>query len=200
MTPAHYKPECSLRRPTPTNFSIPLPSIRPTQHGESLSLKCSDLKGLVHLKLIMIKLASHIIMEWKRRLSTEETFAQYKIIAAYKKHKNIAQLLSRKQTKKTKGINQSIGAFKCNSPRCHTCQDITMTKHFRSTYTRRSYTIKDTLDCKSRNIIYLITCKKCNMQYVGETSRRLSERLCNHKSNIKLKKDTPIAAHFNERG
>jgi len=145
-------------------------------------------------------LGTHIIREWKRRLSTEETFAQYKIIAAYKKHKNIAQLLSRKQTKKTKGINQSIGAFKCNSPRCHTCQDITMTKHFRSTYTRRSYTIKDTLDCKSRNIIYLITCKKCNMQYVGETSRRLSERLCNHKSNIKLKKDTPIAAHFNERG
>lgn len=93
-----------------------------------------------------------------------------------------------------------MGSFKCTSTRCQTCQHVPLTKRFVSNYTRRSYIIKDTLDCKSHNIIYLINCKKCKKQYVGETGRQLSERLANHKSNIKLKRNTPVASHFNENG
>ena len=144
-------------------------------------------------------LGTHIVREWKRRISKHDTFSEYKIIAAYTKHKNLTQLLSNNRIPKANRIIQSIGAFKCNSPRCQTCQHLAMTKYFSSAYTRRNYTIKDTLDCKSRNIVYLINCKKCKKQYVGETSRQLADRLSNHKSDIKLKKDTPIALHFNEK-
>ena len=32
------------------------------------------------------------------------------------------------------------------------------------------------MDCASDNVVYLITCKKCGIQYVGETSRNLRRR------------------------
>ena len=36
------------------------------------------------------------------------------------------------------------------------------------------------------------------MQYIGETSRPLRERINNHRSDIKLHKNTAIAKHFTE--
>ena len=53
------------------------------------------------------------------------------------------------------------------------------------------------MNCNTTNLIYLITCSKCNKKYVGETRRTLKERLNNHRSDIKLKKNTAIAIHFN---
>ena len=35
------------------------------------------------------------------------------------------------------------------------------------------------------------------MQYVGMTTRALHERFNDHRSDIRLKKQTPIAEHFN---
>jgi len=52
------------------------------------------------------------------------------------------------------------------------------------------------VNCSSSNIIYLITCTKCHKQYVGETSRKLKDRLNDHKSHICAKKNTAIAVHF----
>jgi tripartite motif-containing protein 2/3 len=53
------------------------------------------------------------------------------------------------------------------------------------------------MDCKSRNIIYLITCKKCHIQYVGETGNPLHTRMNAHRYNILNKKPTAIGIHFN---
>jgi len=46
-------------------------------------------------------------------------------------------------------------------------------------------------------VIYLITCRVCLIQYVGETGRNLASRLVNHRSDIKHAKNTAIAIHFN---
>ena len=59
------------------------------------------------------------------------------------------------------------------------------------------FNIKQNINCGSKNIIYLITCRKCNLQYVGETSRTLRERATDHRSNICTHKKTPIGLHFN---
>ena len=32
------------------------------------------------------------------------------------------------------------------------------------------------LNCKSKNLIYLVDCKKCGKQYIGETKRHLHQR------------------------
>ena len=60
------------------------------------------------------------------------------------------------------------------------------------------------LNCKSKNLIYLIECKKCTKQYIGETKRQLHERFGEHRRSIQnhhqLAKPTPVSAHFNQPG
>jgi Reverse transcriptase (RNA-dependent DNA polymerase)/GIY-YIG catalytic domain len=90
---------------------------------------------------------------------------------------------------------------KCLIPRCLCCYVITEDHcSFTSTSTKISYDIKGLYDCNTTNIIYLITCTKCKLQYVGQTARKLKDRLNNHRSDIKLCKNTAIAIHFNNIG
>ena len=46
------------------------------------------------------------------------------------------------------------------------------------------------LNCKSKNVIYLVNCNKCSVQYVGSTSNEFKVRFRNHKSTMLTKKDT----------
>ena len=55
-----------------------------------------------------------------------------------------------------------------------------------------------TFTCNSSNIIYLISCKKCQFQYVGMTTQSLKNRFYNHKSYINNpKSNTLLSTHFN---
>ena len=36
--------------------------------------------------------------------------------------------------------------------------------------------IKFNLTCETKNLIYMIQCNRCNLQYIGETKRRLKDR------------------------
>ena len=77
---------------------------------------------------------------------------------------------------------------KCGSTRCRTCPYIEETNIFFSNVTGERYipitADMNYLDCRSENIIYLIFCKICNFQYVGETKSKLQKRFSNHKSSI----------------
>ena len=69
---------------------------------------------------------------------------------------------------------------------------------FQSSATGRHYPIQQKLSCSSRNVIYLATCVKCNLQYVGSTSNEFKVRFRNHKSNmLKNKRTCELAIHFN---
>ena len=57
--------------------------------------------------------------------------------------------------------------------------------------------LKNSLNCQSEGIIYVIRCKKCNMMYVGKTQCTLNHRITQHRSNIKTGKDHPVPNHFN---
>jgi len=66
--------------------------------------------------------------------------------------------------------------------------------------------INQQIYCDSTNIIYLITCNLCHIQYVGETDRTLRQRMGAHRScvnsskysqNRDMFKHTPISIHFN---
>ena len=52
--------------------------------------------------------------------------------------------------------------------------------------------------CKSYDIIYVIQCKRCGQQYVGETEQALHERLNSHRLDIQCGKisEKSVAAHF----
>ena len=54
------------------------------------------------------------------------------------------------------------------------------------------------LNCKTKNVIYLISCQKCNIQYVGMTIQTIKARFCQHKSCIATNKlNTFLCNHFN---
>jgi hypothetical protein len=46
------------------------------------------------------------------------------------------------------------------------------------------------------NVIYVLTCKRCKKQYVGETKRSFIVRLKEHRRDICKHRDTPVAKHF----
>ena len=82
--------------------------------------------------------------------------------------------------------------------RCPTCAVIQPSRFFHSSLTNSRYTaISDCdLSCSIINVIYLISCDKCDHQYVGETKGKVSERLSGYRSSIKKPANTFIARHF----
>ena len=54
------------------------------------------------------------------------------------------------------------------------------------------------ITCTTTNVVYLITCKVCRIQYVGETKTSLKTRFYGHRSTVNTAKlDTPVGHHFN---
>lgn len=145
---------------------------------------------------------------WKAAITQNPLInPKFKTISAYKKHKNLAQHLTRSALTPTdqyidhrQAENTMGGCTRCTNPKCKACNHITETKTFNSSHNNRIFTIKNKFNCKSSNIIYLITCKKCKKQYVGESGRTLAQRITDHISYIKLKKDTATGLHFNLEG
>jgi hypothetical protein len=88
----------------------------------------------------------------------------------------------------------------CKGQKCQTCSILKNSFTFHSTYYNRYYNFQSSCNCGSSDVIYLITCTKCDIQYVGETGQKLRDRMNNHKSTIRTKKPTPIAIHFNSVG
>jgi arginyl-tRNA--protein-N-Asp/Glu arginylyltransferase len=55
-----------------------------------------------------------------------------------------------------------------------------------------------TIFCELKNVIYCITCRTCKMQYIGETSRPIRQRIYEHLYSITKggTKPTPVSRHF----
>ena len=71
---------------------------------------------------------------------------------------------------------------------------------FCSRTTGEWFSVKATTDCQTRNVVYIIECKKCAIQYVGETENALCIRLTGHRLDIKHRQiDRPVAKHFSLR-
>ena len=90
------------------------------------------------------------------------------------------------------------GCFKCSS-RCDLCKNfLIQDTKFKSSSTGRTYKIDQKLSCSSKNVVYLASCKKCHLQYVGSTSTEFKVRFRNHKSSMLTNKKTcELAIHFN---
>jgi peptide-methionine (R)-S-oxide reductase len=115
-----------------------------------------------------------------------------KFMAAHKRPLNLRDLLVHTAMKQP----QSNGVYRCSTPKCSGC------KHIRpsTTITDRNgntYNIMGHHNCNSSYIIYLLTCSKCGLQYVGQTSNPFKVRISQHIGDIRRKEDTSVAMHFN---
>jgi len=89
------------------------------------------------------------------------------------------------------------GCFRCNKSQCVTCDIITECQNFISATTGEIFSINSKMNCDSKNLIYLYSCKLCRHQYVGETNQTLRERANGHRYEIRRKnKDHPLYSHL----
>ena len=98
---------------------------------------------------------------------------------------------------------------KCGHPSCDLCDIFHTSTTFQSTITCRTYPVENfqspsvdghisKITCRSCNVIYLITCQSCFLQYVGETITQINRRTSKHSSVIRnMKCDTILVQHFN---
>ena len=88
---------------------------------------------------------------------------------------------------------------KCN--KCGVCPYIKEGKSIKATSTDYRVDVNSSVDCTSKNVIYLLGCNKCPQQYIGETERMLKDRFSEHKgyaNSGNLSKTT--GEHFNQKG
>ena len=102
-------------------------------------------------------------------------------LVAYRRPSNIREKLIRSKVPPKRLQRQrrkQPGCKKCNN--CNICPYVQSCKSLKSTATNIHADIEQEVDCQTKNIIYCITCKKCKMQYIGETSRYAKERFREH--------------------
>ena len=76
--------------------------------------------------------------------------------------------------------NPNLNTNECKKPNCKYCELLTKTGSITSKTTKEKFTTKHNVTCNSSNLIYCIECKKCNIQYVGQTKRKIKERVREH--------------------
>ena len=77
-------------------------------------------------------------------------------------------------------------------PTCEICKHIVPTRNFTSSTTKRTYEIRpENLNCRSKNVVYLISCKTCHKQYTGSSEEfraRFNNYGCAHRNYCKNRK------------
>ena len=77
--------------------------------------------------------------------------------------------------------------LKCNNARCKTCPNLITSSSINSNVTGKIFNAvnlsSDIVNCHSQNLVYMLICKKCNLQYVGETTIPLHKRINIHRTS-----------------
>ena len=80
-------------------------------------------------------------------------------------------------------LDRVVGSMKCGKKRCEVCMNVSETNTFTSNVTGETYKINHKLTCDDNCLIYLLSCKCCGKQYVGETTDSFRYRWNNYKDN-----------------
>lgn len=92
------------------------------------------------------------------------------------------------------------GMTQCDGGRCKICNCVRQGRHWQASASNQWFTIRGDFDCASEGIIYVIECRVCTMQYIGQTTQCLRDRINGHKSNIKRGVPNRVTKHFQEHG
>ena len=101
-------------------------------------------------------------------------------------------------------LETRVGSFMFEGRRCQVCLNVTET--FTSTSINQTYKINHEFNCNESSLIYLLTCKICRKQYVGQTVDIFRSRWNISKSNDRkylvgnLLMQEHIFEHFNSEG
>ena len=126
-----------------------------------------------------------------------------KPILAFRRNPNLQNLLCHHKLKNNKPIvpPQINHKGKCSpclsrgNNKC--CKQMVSTNHFWNRKTKRKFSIRHNLNCKSDKVIYLIECTLCNNKpYVGKSETQSNLRTNNHRSDSKKSDSIEVDKHF----
>ena len=80
--------------------------------------------------------------------------------------------------------------------KCLTCTYSTYVESFKCSASGEQFFIKQAISCADSNVIYVICCQSCNLQYVGKTTMTFRSRMDAHRSAINGNSDTAVSKHF----
>ena len=126
-------------------------------------------------------------------------------ILGYRQLPNLRDLITNAEINYPEETNQDTG-YKPKScmrlGKCTYCPLIKKPSEATCNFTNTTYrciNLPKRITCEINNIIYLITCSKCNMVYVGETCREFRNGYYEHRNSVlkpKLSRSTPVSRHF----
>ena len=91
----------------------------------------------------------------------KKVFPEGTVSVTYRRGKCLKELISPSLYPRT--VTESASRVsKCNESRCDICKSYMVFKNkFTCTATSKTYKVRGDLNCKSDNVVYLISCKKC---------------------------------------
>lgn len=120
--------------------------------------------------------------------------AKSRILITFTKPKSIRNILVKSDIRNTE--RENTGSRPCGK-QCRICTFVKTSSTFSSTKNKRTFKITSLITCQTTCLIYLIQCKKCNKQYVGQTSNSLNTRMRAHLFDIThADENKPVSAHF----
>ena len=131
---------------------------------------------------------------------------QEKPMMAYRRNRNLGDILGQKTIYNGKVIRKDISKEKGNCGPCLTrndnlcCKQIKKTTTFKSHITKKKYNIFHRVNCKSRYVIYLLECSICQKQYVGKSEWPMNIRLNKHRNDVFRNDAIHVCQHFNQHG
>ena len=130
------------------------------------------------------------------------TFSERPVLA-YRRNKNLRNLIGQVHLSRGKKIlpkktPKIMGCSPCLSSTKNKCRrQLTSSKTFSSDHTGEQFDIRHSLNCRSRNVIYLGYCLKCPFnQYVGKSEPPAHKRFNTHRSDVDSTKGNTFDKHF----
>ena len=111
-----------------------------------------------------------------------EVFPEPPLIA-FRRCKNLKDILVRARlNNEGNGGTGKKGCSRCGKSRCQVCNVMSNSEHFHSNIDSREYRINYSFNCDSSNVVYLLECTVCGVQYVGSTCTPFRLRFNNYKA------------------
>ena len=135
-------------------------------------------------------------------MNTRDSYLENVFVAgtqvAYRRHRNLRDILcSSTLYPLIRQSDRIVGWKICGN--CISCTYSKNARFFKCTASGKRFEIQHNITCSSYNIIYLITCNKCYLQYVGKSSNQIRNRMNQHRYDI-IDKTNTLGEHFSSRG
>ena len=120
----------------------------------------------------------------------------------FRRPKGLREHLVRARLKPDPIDDEPLGEYKpCGRSRCQTCKMITPSQTATSSSGARVKLNVDT-NCRTQNVVYLISSGKCGKQFVVETKDALINRMKGHRDDGRHNRSeiSPVGEHFCSSG